>query len=51
MSKLYDHISIGACSGGLSARERVTKYGQKTAVIENETVGGTCVNVGCVPKK
>ena len=51
MKTHYDLISIGAGSGGLSACERAAEYGQKTAVIENKTVGGTCVNVGCVPKK
>ena len=44
-------IAIGAGSGGLSAVERASEYGKKCAVIEVKTVGGTCVNVGCVPKK
>ena len=47
----YDLLSIGAGSGGLSAAERGALYGKKCAVIENKVVGGTCVNVGCVPKK
>jgi len=51
MSQHYDLLSIGAGSGGLSAAERAAEYGKKTAVIENKTVGGTCVNIGCVPKK
>ena len=51
MSKHYDLISIGAGSGGLSAAERAAEYGKKTAVIENKKLGGTCVNIGCVPKK
>ena len=51
MSQHYDLLSIGAGSGGLSACERAAEYGKKTAVIENKTVGGTCVNIGCVPKK
>lgn len=51
MSTHYDLLSIGAGSGGLSACERAAEYGKKTAVIENKTVGGTCVNIGCVPKK
>jgi len=49
--KHYDMIAIGAGSGGLSAVERASEYGKKCAVIEMKTVGGTCVNVGCVPKK
>ncbi len=51
MSKHFDLIAIGAGSGGLSAAERAAEYGMKTAVIENNKLGGTCVNVGCVPKK
>ncbi len=51
MSKHYDLISIGAGSGGLSIAERAASYGAKCAVIENKELGGTCVNVGCVPKK
>ncbi len=47
----YDLIAIGAGSGGLSAAERAAEYGAKTAVIETSKLGGTCVNVGCVPKK
>ena len=47
----YDLIAIGAGSGGLSVVERAAAYGQKCAVIERGKMGGTCVNVGCVPKK
>lgn len=47
----YDLIAIGAGSGGLSAAERASEYGAKTAVIEASKLGGTCVNLGCVPKK
>lgn len=47
----YDVIAIGAGSGGLSVVERAVSYGQKCAVIERGKMGGTCVNVGCVPKK
>ncbi len=51
MPKHYDLIAIGAGSGGLSAAERAALYGKKAAVIEKGKMGGTCVNVGCVPKK
>jgi glutathione reductase (NADPH) len=51
MSKHYDLIAIGAGSGGLSVAERAARYGAKCAVIEKGPLGGTCVNVGCVPKK
>ncbi|NOR43300.1 MAG: glutathione-disulfide reductase [Gammaproteobacteria bacterium] len=47
----YDLIAIGGGSGGLSVAERAAVYGKKCAVIENGKIGGTCVNVGCVPKK
>ena len=47
----YDLIALGAGSGGLSVVERAASYGQRCAVIERGRMGGTCVNVGCVPKK
>ncbi len=47
----YDLITLGAGSGGLSIIERAASYGQRCAVIERGDIGGTCVNVGCVPKK
>lgn len=51
MTRHYDLIAIGAGSGGLSVTERASRYGAKCAVIEHGPLGGTCVNVGCVPKK
>ncbi|MBI5462721.1 MAG: FAD-dependent oxidoreductase, partial [Gammaproteobacteria bacterium] len=51
MTQHYDLIAIGAGSGGLSVAERAARYGTKCAVIEHGPLGGTCVNVGCVPKK
>ncbi|MFV2055578.1 MAG: FAD-dependent oxidoreductase, partial [Thiohalomonadales bacterium] len=51
MSDQYDLLVIGAGSGGLSVAERAASYGAKCAVIESGKLGGTCVNVGCVPKK
>jgi len=47
----FDLISIGGGSGGLACAQRAAEYGAKTAVIEPGRLGGTCVNVGCVPKK
>ncbi len=47
----YDLIAIGAGSGGLSVIERAAAYGQRCAIVERGKIGGTCVNVGCVPKK
>ncbi len=51
MTQHFDLIAIGAGSGGLSAAERAAQYGARCAVIEESKLGGTCVNVGCVPKK
>ena len=47
----YDLIVIGGGSGGIATARRASEYGAKCAVIENNKLGGTCVNVGCVPKK
>lgn len=51
MSKHFDYLSIGAGSGGIASANRAAIRGAKAAVIEAKAVGGTCVNVGCVPKK
>lgn len=51
MTKKYDAIVIGGGSGGLSYAERAASYGVKCLLIEKDKLGGTCVNVGCVPKK
>jgi glutathione reductase (NADPH) len=51
MTQHYDLIAIGGGSGGLSVAERAARYGAKCAVLEKGLLGGTCVNVGCVPKK
>ena len=48
---VFDLISVGGGSGGLACAQRAAEYGAKTAVIESGRLGGTCVNVGCVPKK
>ncbi|PIE83539.1 MAG: glutathione-disulfide reductase [Candidatus Contendobacter odensis] len=47
----YDLLVIGGGSGGLSVAERAASYGAHCALIEADRLGGTCVNVGCVPKK
>src|SRR5471032_1237287 len=49
--QVFDLISIGGGSGGLACAQRAAEYGAKAAVIESHRLGGTCVNVGCVPKK
>jgi glutathione reductase (NADPH) len=50
-SKKFDLIVIGGGSGGLAHAQRAAEYGAEAAVVENGPLGGTCVNVGCVPKK
>lgn len=47
----YDLLVIGAGSGGVRASRMAASRGVKVAVVENRYLGGTCVNVGCVPKK
>ena len=47
----FDLISVGGGSGGLACAQRAAEFGAKAAVIESHRLGGTCVNVGCVPKK
>ena len=47
----YDLAVIGGGSGGLACARRAVEYGAKAVVIESGALGGTCVNVGCVPKK
>lgn len=49
--KEYDIIAIGGGSGGIATMNRAGEHGAKAAVIEEKKLGGTCVNVGCVPKK
>jgi len=51
MSYQYDLFVIGAGSGGVRAARMSATYGAKVAVAEDRYYGGTCVNVGCVPKK
>ncbi len=51
MGERFDLISIGGGSGGLAAAQRAARHGVRCAVVEAGRLGGTCVNVGCVPKK
>lgn len=51
MTKHYNYVAIGGGSGGIASINRAASYGQKCAIIEAKYLGGTCVNVGCVPKK
>jgi glutathione reductase (NADPH) len=47
----YDLFTIGAGSGGVRASRMSAAFGAKVAVAEERYLGGTCVNVGCIPKK
>ena len=51
MSTHFDFLVIGGGSGGIAGARRAAQYGARVALIEAERLGGTCVNVGCVPKK
>lgn len=47
----YDFFTIGAGSGGVRASRYAARLGARVAVAEERYLGGTCVNVGCIPKK
>lgn len=49
--RAFDVIVIGAGSGGLSFAKTAAKYGKNVAIVDKGAIGGTCVNLGCVPKK
>ncbi len=49
--KHYDYIVIGGGSGGIASANRAAMHGRHCALIEAGEIGGTCANVGCVPKK
>jgi dihydrolipoamide dehydrogenase len=49
--KKFDAIVIGAGPGGYPCAIRLAQLGKKVAIIEKETVGGVCLNVGCIPSK
>ncbi len=51
MTRHFNYLTIGGGSGGIASANRAAMRGASAAVIEADTVGGTCVNVGCVPKK
>ena len=51
MSETFDYLVIGGGSGGIASARRAAQYGARVAVVEAARLGGTCVNVGCVPKK
>jgi glutathione reductase (NADPH) len=51
MSEQLDLVVIGGGSGGLACAQRAAEYGASALLVESGRLGGTCVNVGCVPKK
>lgn len=51
MPQHFDYICLGAGSGGIASANRAAVYGASVLLIEARHLGGTCVNVGCVPKK
>lgn len=51
MTDTYDLAVIGGGSGGLACAQRAAEYGARVILMESGRLGGTCVNVGCVPKK
>src|SRR6202158_1450639 len=51
MTDKFDLVVIGGGSGGLAAAQRAAEYGTRVALVESGRLGGTCVNVDCVPKK
>ncbi|MDE2295241.1 MAG: glutathione-disulfide reductase [Gammaproteobacteria bacterium] len=50
-AQTLDLVVVGGGSGGLACAQRAAEHGAKVALIESHRLGGTCVNVGCVPKK
>lgn len=51
MSETYDVVIIGSGPGGYVAAVRAGQLGLKTAIVENGPLGGTCLNIGCIPTK
>src|SRR5918999_4105049 len=47
----YDSVVIGAGQGGVPLARALAQAGRKTALVEREHVGGTCINEGCTPTK
>src|SRR5437660_8371463 len=50
-STQYDVAVIGSGPGGYVAAIRAAQLGAKTAIVEKQYLGGTCLNVGCIPSK
>lgn len=48
--KVFDYLVVGGGSGGIASARRAAMFGKSVALFESKKLGGTCVNVGCVPK-
>eukprot|EP00033_Pygsuia_biforma_P001411 GCRY01001595.1.p1 GENE.GCRY01001595.1~~GCRY01001595.1.p1 ORF type:complete len:472 (+),score=101.83 GCRY01001595.1:162-1577(+) len=51
MTQHFKYLVLGGGSGGIASARRAAEYTDGVAVVEKSRLGGTCVNVGCVPKK
>ena len=51
MTERFDAIIIGTGQAGPALAVRLAAAGRKTAILERKRIGGTCVNVGCIPTK
>jgi len=51
IAKHFQYLVIGGGSGGIASARRAAEFGVSVGLIEKQALGGTCVNVGCVPKK
>lgn len=51
VAKEFDYLVIGGGSGGIASARRAREFNVSVGLVEFTRLGGTCVNVGCVPKK
>lgn len=51
MTATFDVLVIGSGGAALAAALRAHELGARVAVVERATIGGTCVNIGCIPSK
>ena len=51
IAKHFQYLVLGGGSGGIASARRAAEFGVSVGLIEKNALGGTCVNVGCVPKK
>ena len=51
MAQEYDLVILGGGTGGYVAAIRASQLGLKTAIVEKENLGGTCLHKGCIPSK